>query len=231
MTAGFHLSIPARCWPALGLALLVAGPALAQDAAAPESEPSFFVRLGAGAIGYRTSGRVTAHGNAVPDAHVAFGSHGVATAELGWRLAPQWSLSLLGGVPPTVPLQGEGALERLHTLRKVTYGSALAGVQFHPFGPGWIDPYVGGGIGYAFTLRTRGGSLSELNIADSFGTVLQAGADIRLTERLSLYVDVRKIWLSFDAKGVSPSAAGPQAVRVHVTPDPVLGTIGLSYRF
>lgn len=218
--------------------LLPPGIAKAQDATplAPELGRAevfpYFVRLGAGVVDYRTTGRATLRGAPIEDARVAFNTHAVAIAEAGWRVSPQWSLSLLAGFPPTVSLKGEHALEDLHTLRKVTYGSVMLGAQFHPFGQGgWIDPYVGGGLDYTFIFGTRSGSLRDLRIADSFGPVLQAGVDIRLTERLSLYVDVRKIWLSFDGKGLAPTTRGIQPVRVHVQPDPVLTTIGLSYRF
>jgi outer membrane protein len=224
-----------------GLFVFVASPVAAQDlsrtgpSAGPDTSPAvtlpFFVRLGAGSVSYNTSGTATTHGDRIADARVAFDRHAVGTIEGGWRVSPEWSLSVLGGIPPTVSLQGQGAFERLGELRKVTYGSVLAGVQYHPFGPGRVDPYIGGGLGYSFVFQTRGGSLSELRIADSFGTVLQVGADVRLTDRLSLYVDARKIWLSFDAKGVAPTASGPSPVHVEVQPNPVVGTIGLSYRF
>jgi outer membrane protein len=198
---------------------------------APVTVLPFFVRLGAGVVGYNTSGSGSAHGAPIPEARVAFDSHAVATVEAGWRLSPEWSVSLLGGMPPTVSLQGQGAFEKLHELRKVTYGSVMAGVQYHPFGQGRIDPYIGGGLDYTFVFSTRGGSLSDLRINDSFGGVLQAGTDIRLTERLSLYLDIRKIWLSLEGKALRPTAAGPLPVRVDVQPNPILATIGLSYRF
>jgi outer membrane protein len=205
------------------------GPGLA-DLPRMEEAP-FFIRLGAGYAGYRTSGSATSGGARIDDARVAFGGHAVGTVEAGWRVSPNWSLSVLSGLPPTVSLKGHGAFEDFQELRKVTYGSVMAGVQFHPLGHGWIDPYIGGGVDYTFIFRTYGGSLSELRVADSFGPILQAGADIRLTERLSLYADVRKIWLSFDAKGVAPSPSGLFPVRVEVHPNPIVATIGISYHF
>jgi outer membrane protein len=231
-----------RCCLAGGVAWLLAAGSAASQTPQPDPRPAqpgfapaevfpYFVRLGAGVVDYRTSGSASTRGNAIDNARVAFNSHAVATAEAGWRFSPLWSMSLLAGIPPTVSLQGEGALERLGVLRKVTYGSVIAGLQFHPFGQGWIDPYVGGGLDYTFVFRTRGGSLPDLRIADSFGPVLQAGVDLRLTERLSLYLDARKIWLSFDGKGMAPTSHGLAPVRVEVQPNPVVTTVGLSFRF
>lgn len=191
----------------------------------------FFVRLGYGYTSYQTSGRASILGMPVENARIAFGGESLGLIEAGWRFHPSWSVSVLSGLPPTASLYGRGAFADYALLRKVSYGTVVAGVQYHPFGPGRIDPYLGVGLDYTFIRRTYGGSMSELRVANSFGPVLQGGVELRLTERLSLYADVRKVWLSFDAKGTVPSPVGPLPVRVRVEPDPLTASFGLSYRF
>ncbi|WP_157985947.1 OmpW/AlkL family protein [Teichococcus vastitatis] len=225
-----------------GLLMMAVSPAAASESVAlrpaqiPTSvtdvdEAPFSIRLGLGFADYQTSGSASSNGVSIPDASVAFGRHAVGSIEAGWRFAPNWSLSVLSGVPPTVSLKGEGAFAELGKLREVTYGSVMAGLQYHPFGRSWIDPYIGVGLDYTFIFGTSGGSMSELRVADNFGPILQAGAEFKLTDRFSFYADVRKIWLSFDAKGVAPTGAGPLPVSVEVHPNPLVATFGISYHF
>ena len=210
--------------------LLAAGamapsPGHAQDEAA--SDRPLFLRLGYGMASYRTTGRASMAGQAVDGARVALGDVRFAAMEIGWRLSPDWSLSFVGGLPPTVALHGRGDFAPQGVLRKVSYGSVMLGAAYHPFTLGRFEPFVGGGLSYTFILRTRGGSMSDLDIADNYGPFLQVGGQYHVTDSLSAYVDARKTWLSFDAKGM---AAG-LPVRVGVDPDPVAVTLGLSYRF
>jgi outer membrane protein len=190
-------------------------------------DKAFFVRAGYGIASYRTTGRASIAGHPVEAARVALSDVSFAALELGWRVTPEWSVSFVGGLPPTVALHGRGDFAPQAVLRKVTYGSVMLGAQYHPFSFGRFEPFVGGGLGYTFILRTRGGSMSELNIADNAGPFLQVGSQFHITDRLSAFVDARKNWLSFDAKG----KVGPSPVRVSVDPDPVSVTLGLSYRF
>jgi len=190
-------------------------------------ERPFFIRFGYGQVYYRTTGHAVVAGQPVEGARVALDDVRFAALELGWRFAPDWSVSVLGGLPPTVALQGRGDFAAQGLLRKVTYGSMAAGIQYHPFLLGRFEPFVGGGLNYTVIFRTRGGSLSELNVSDNAGPYVQVGGQFRLTESLSTFVDVRKTWLSLDSKGV----AGGVPIRVSIDPDPVSVTLGLSYRF
>lgn len=206
----------------------VPGTGRAQEAAREaDGDRPFFVRLGYGQAYYRTTGRASVAGQPVEGARVALDDVRFAALELGWRFAPDWSVAVLGGLPPTVALQGRGDFAPFGLLRKVRYGSVAAGVQYHPFRLGRFEPFIGAGLNYTVIFRTRGGSLSELNVADNAGPYLQVGGQFRLTPDLAAFVDVRKTWLSFDSKGV----AGGLPVRVGIDPDPVSVAIGLSYRF
>lgn len=214
----------------LAATLLVAAgitprPALARENT--EDEQPFFARLGYGLASYRTTGRAAVAGQPLDRARVALGDVSFAALELGWRFAPDWSVSFSGGLPPTVALHGRGDFGDQGVLRKVTYGSMMLGVQYHPFTLGRFEPFLGAGVNYTAIFRTRGGSMSELHIADNAGPYVQLGGQIHLTSSLSAFVDARKTWLSFDARGV----AGGAPVKVSIDPDPVSVTLGLSYKF
>lgn len=229
-------SRPLRWIPGLALAVLpLAGPRAETPPATDIAvERPYFLRLGYGAVSYRTSREpATVAGFDLPGAGVALGSHGSLTTELGWRFDPFWSLSLLSGTPPTAELEGRGSFAPYGRLSKVTYGSVMLGLQLHPLGQrgGRFDPYIGGGLDYTFILNTSGGAMPELKVTPDFGPILQAGFDFALTDRLSLYADVRKIWLDFAAKGSIATPVGALPVRTSVTPDPLLVSLGLSWRF
>ena len=224
MLPSARLSCPLVAAILAGVAMLPPA-ALAQDGAG--ADKPLFLRLGYGMASYRTTGRASVAGQPVDGARIALGDVRFASMEIGWRFSPDWSLSFVGGLPPTVALHGRGDFAAQGVLRKVNYGSVMLGVAYHPFTLGRFEPFVGGGLSYTFILRTRGGSMSALDIADNYGPFLQAGAQYHVTDSLAAYVDARKTWLSFDAKGV----AGGLPVRVGVDPDPVAVTLGLSYRF
>lgn len=226
--ASVLFAVRPRC---LLLAVLVAGagvvpsPGFAQKST--EEDHPFFVRLGYGMASYRTTGRASVAGQPVDGARVALGDVRFLALELGWRFAPDWSVSFLGGLPPTVTLHGRGDFAAQGMLRKVTYGSLALGVQYHPLVFGRFEPYVGAGINYTFILRTYGGSMSELHVADTAGPYLQVGGQYRLADRVSVFADIRKTWLTFGARGT----AGSLPVRVSIEPDPLTGTLGLSFAF
>jgi outer membrane protein len=219
----------------LTLAMAICGlssRAMAQEAQVPAGEREhFFLRLGYGLVQYGTSGRASAFGTPIDNAKVAFGEHSSTILEAGWRFAPSWSLSVLSGLPPTVTLEGRDAFAGFGTISKVTYGSVMLGVQYHPLQFGRFDPYIGAGIDYTAIFNTSGGSLPGLRVKNSFGPVLQAGFELGLTENLALYTDVRKVWLKFRAKGTVPDPVAPYPVQVTVTPNPAIFSIGLTYRF
>ncbi|HWX50481.1 MAG TPA: OmpW family outer membrane protein [Roseomonas sp.] len=209
----------------LGAAGITPRPSFTQEDT--EGERPFFVRLGYGLASYHTTGRAAVASQPLDGARVALGDVSFAALELGWRFAPNWSVSVLGGLPPTVALYGRGDFTGQGVLRKATYGAMMLGVQYHPFTLGRFEPFVGAGLNYTVIFRTRGGSMSELHVADNAGPYVQVGGQVHLTSSLSAFVDGRKTWLSFDAKGV----AGGAPVRVSIDPDPVSVTLGLSYRF
>lgn len=212
---------------ALAVATAVAPSAgSAQQKSATEDYP-FFARLGYGLVSYRTTGRASVAGYPADGARVALDDIRFVSMEVGWRFDPAWSVSFTAGLPPTVTLHGEGDFAPYGMLRKVRYGALMLGVQYHPLSFGGFEPFVGAGLNYTFIMKTKSGSMSELDVSDTMGPYLQVGGQYRLTDRISLYADLRKTWLTFSARGV----AGGLPVRVSIDPDPVSAAAGVSFRF
>ena len=96
--------------------------------------------------------------------------------------------------------------------------------QYH-FAPGaQFSPYVGAGVNLTrlSSVKLLGGTGDLENT--SVGLALQAGADIRLDQRWSLNLDVKRVRIRSD---VMASGAKISSVKV----DPTLLSIGVGYRF
>jgi outer membrane protein len=227
---------PARFFLLAGLLtpLALATPSQAGEqapAVASDVREGLFLRLGAGVASYTTSGKALVMGMPIDSARIALDTHASYVLEAGWRFNTAWSASVLTGFPPTVTLRGRDSLDGFGEISKVTYGSTMLGVQYHPFQLGRFDPYVGGGLNHTVILDTEGGSLPGLRVKDSFGPILQVGFDMRISGRLSFYADFRKTWLDFRSKAQVQDPAGAYPINVKISPDPALLSFGLSYHF
>lgn len=207
---------------------MLAGQSPADAAETQPKEDTFFVNLGYGIASYRTTGRADILGTPVPDAAVALESLGFVALELGVRLSPDWSVTVLGGLPPTVTLRGRGAFAPQGILRKVKYGTVMAGGRYHPLHLGRFEPYVGAGVSYTTIFKTHSGSMLALDVKDNVGPYLQAGARVRIADHVSAFADFRKTWQAFDTDGV---VAGGIPVHTRINPDPIGATVGMSYSF
>lgn len=98
----------------------------------------------------------------------------------------------------------------------------LAQYHFHP--DSQFSPYVGAGINLTrlSSVKLLGGTGDLENT--SVGLALQAGADIRLDQRWSLNLDIKRVRIRSD---VMASGAKISAVKV----DPTLLSVGVGYRF
>ncbi len=110
-------------------------------------------------------------------------------------------------------------------------------LQWHPFGPGTIDPYVGAGGAWVLTSNAdlfpfvyEETTIGAVVFEDRFAFVADAGARLNLFGPLGLLVDVRYMPLNLDAT-VQLSTATPFGIPIEVEADPLLFGFGLSFRF
>lgn len=98
-------------------------------------------------------------------------------------------------------------------------------LQYHFTNFEKAKPYVGAGINYTMYYNEKGGAATNVKYEDSFGYALQAGVDVPIDERWSWNFDVKKIFVSADAKWADGTIQGD------VELDPwVVGT-GIGYKF
>jgi outer membrane protein len=79
--------------------------------------------------------------------------------------------------------------------------------------------------------QTRDAAISHVHVDNGTGVALQAGVEYRLTPRFALFVDAKKIWVSVDARGLAATPAGDMPATSHLTLNPVIWNMGVSYHF
>jgi outer membrane protein len=100
--------------------------------------------------------------------------------------------------------------------------------QYHFFPDSGISPYVGAGLNYTFFFGVKeapGSAATIVRYDNSFGEVLQAGADFHLTGNWYANVDVKQIFLSTTAH------VNHSAIMADVNLNPTLVGVGIGYKF
>ena len=143
----------------------------------------------------------------------------IPEVDIAYFFTPHWAAELILTYPQKHAVTLDGA--RIGTFKHLP---PTLTAQYH-FLPGAnLDPYVGAGVNYTLLSRVDlldGAARLE---HDSVGLALQLGADVRLDDRWSFNVDVKKLQIRSDV-----ALGGVRASRVRV--DPLLVGIGLGYRF
>jgi len=101
----------------------------------------------------------------------------------------------------------------------------VVSLQYHPFPDAKFSPYVGAGLNYMLFYGSKDKNGFKVKLDDGFGYALQVGADVPLTARYNLNVDVKKVWFDTDA------SINGGALKSKVKLDPLVASVGLGYRF
>lgn len=101
----------------------------------------------------------------------------------------------------------------------------VVSLQYHPFPAARFSPYVGGGLNYMLFYGDKDLNGFKVKLDDGLGYALQVGADVPLSPRYSLNLDVKKVWFETDA------AINGGALKSKVKLDPWVISAGLGYRF
>lgn len=209
---------------------IVASLALAATTAAAQTSP-WSMHVGPAAVNLHVSTAPEApRGTPIPGGGLSATNSNILAFELAYEVAPDWNARLTAGIPPTTEVRGIGTLAPLGKAGEIKYGPAVMSVTgaLGHYGP--VTPYVGAGISYLKIFSTVDGALANFAVGDSWGKVLQLGADVALGPQFGLFLDLKKIYQSADVTGTVPAFGGaPAYARVKI--DPFVVQLGLSYRF
>jgi outer membrane protein len=92
-----------------------------------------------------------------------------------------------------------------------------------------FNPYVGAGVNVTvfFNEDLPAGPVTGIDYETTVGPAIQAGFDVKLNDKWSLNVDVKKIWVEPEVN--LTTALGP--VRADVKINPIVAFVGLGYKF
>lgn len=131
-------------------------------------------------------------------------------------------------------ISGEGALVGLGEIADTMALPPTLTLQYHFLPDAKFRPYVGAGINWTIfysedatdSLVTAIGA-TDVSLDDSFGWAVQAGADIDITERVFLNIDVKYV----DIDTTATLTTGALVNTVDVDIDPIIVGVGLGMRF
>ena len=223
------------------IAAMVVTPVAATDLVTPVEPPSpsappiFYVHVGA-LGGFPEVNAQPTGGGLFGVANIAIRPSYTLDLEAGYFVTPNIAIAVSTSVPPIEHFKATGFPQAgvfgTNLLGSTRAGLAMLLLQYHFTQFGAIQPYAGIGGGYIANFgNISDGILANFSLDQNFAFVLQAGADLMLTPNWGVYVDGKKEFLSTDAQGFVPTAAGPVPVRAHVTLDPWRAAAGITFKY
>jgi outer membrane protein len=99
--------------------------------------------------------------------------------------------------------------------------------QYHPLAGKKFSPYIGAGINYTifFNADEPDAIVNDIDYKNSFGFALQAGFDVKLSERWVFNVDVKRLWLDTDV------SLNGETIKADVSIDPWIFGAGFGIKF
>lgn len=212
---------------ALTLGLLVSEYARASGVDQNPPQSKWFMRTGPLWVAYQSSADITLMGNTLPGASARARNNVTLMLDLGYEVTDNFSVLVMGGIPPRTAVEGAGSVEALGTFGAVRFGPLfLTGVYRLPSRYG-VTPYLGTGMAHAFILKNYDGAVSDLDVHGNSGPVVQMGVEYEWTERWKLFLDYKHLWLKLDAYGTLTDAP----VKAKITLDPDLLSMGIAFHF
>ena len=209
---------------ALAAAALVASPAAAADRAAGDSR--LYLHLGPGAVANAEGAEISAGGSVIPGADISIATNLTAIVEVGYFVNRNVAVSFTGGFPPLAKVVAAGSLKGAGTVGKTTYGPMALTAHYHFAPDAAFRPYVGAGPVFMYIFDEQDGLLTNLNVKHHFGFAVQAGAEMAISDRIGLFVDVKKALLRTNAT----ANLGPAPVTAKIKMDPLVVHAGVAFK-
>jgi outer membrane protein len=155
---------------------------------------------------------------------------------LSYMMSSSFAVELLGALPFSHDLQGEGSLSGLGQVGETKHLPPTLLVNYYVpgFAGGTVQPYAGIGVNYTLffdedTSESLDGALgnTSLELDDSTGLALQLGADFDVGNDIQF--NMALWWIDIDTTGTITSDAGVNTVDVDI--DPLVLMIGFAKRF
>jgi len=186
-----------------------------------------FVHYGMSYVKQADEAVLQQNGTVVPGASFSTEGDLTMSVEAGVFLRKGWAIAASGTIPTTISNIAGGVLTGLGNLGDENVGYYSLTGQYHFNMRGSISPYVGAGVGYMHIFSTTDGVVTGLEVSSAWGPVVQVGLDAWFNERVGVFADVKRFWISTDASGM----LGPNTITADATVNPWVLTTGLAIRF
>lgn len=200
-----------------------------------DPDGKWILRAGAGRLDLNDKLGLTVGGAPFAGANLASDPHWTPVVEIGRKLNDDFAVVATLGLPPEIDASGGGTAASFGKLAEVMYGPSALTVQYQPFNDGWFRPYVGVGATYMIVFSTKDSILTNVEMSNDIGPVVEVGADIMFSDNHGLFVEYKHGWLETTATGNVSAAAGPPLAGAPVVGKAEIGpevfTVGAVFRF
>jgi outer membrane protein len=203
--------------------LFAVSTAQAQEAFVPKAKGTWMLNVRATDVNPDASDPIVTAAGAATGLRAKVSDDVMPTIGLSYFVTDKIAVEVIAGTTQhTVKAVGAGTDVAVH---KTWVLPPVVSVQYHPYPTARFSPYVGAGLNYMLFYSDKDKNGFKVKLDDGFGYALQAGADVALTGRYSLNVDVKKIWFETDA------SINDGALKSKVNLDPWVVSAGVGYRF
>lgn len=211
----------AKFLAAAAATLALGAPALASAQSAP-AKGDLLVTLRATSVSSSADDAITTAAGAATGLNVDVGSDVMPTLGFTYFLTDKLAVeAILGMTQHEIRAKGPGTDVEVHETWVLP---PVVTLQYRPLSSGSFSPYVGAGVN-AMVFNGKDKNGFEVDLDNSLGLALQAGADVALNEQWFLNADVKKVFVKTDAK------INGGALKSEVQLDPWVVSIGLGRRF
>lgn len=217
------MTITARLVLALAATTLATSAAHARQVYVPKAKGTWILNLRATDVSPDAGDAIVTAAGAATGLRADVGDDVMPTVGLSYFLTDKLAVEVIAGTTQhTIRAVGPGVDAVVH---KTWVLPPVVSVQYHPYPAARFSPYVGAGLNYMLFYGGKDENGFKVDLDDGFGYALQAGADVALTGRHSLNLDVKKVWFETDA------SINGGALKSKVNLDPWVVSAGIGYRF
>ena len=153
---------------------------------------------------------------------------------IGYYLNDRIALDMILGVPPSTDIIGQKEIEGL-PIGSIKYAPMILTINYKAFNINRLGVIVGAGINYTYILDEKDGAIEDLQVDNFLDPVLKAGLDFRLSNKISLAINMLKI---INGSTTVSGKVGPNVPELAGAPtiseiilNPIAAQIGVKYIF